>query len=310
MARMLTIYRRHLKGCEHRAEGRKYRRCRCPIWIDGFAGRQEIRKSLGRGVTWAEAEAMLLAWPKDGSRVGADGPVGIARACDDFLEDALARSLKEKTVYKYRLLFGQLKAFAAERGLRFLKELDTAALRKFRASWKDGNLAALKKLERLRTFLKFARDNEWITTNPAKKIANPKFTPRPTLPFSRDEMTRILAEADRRITETQAHGTANAMRLRVLILLLRYSGLRIGDAAGCRVETLAEQKLRLYTQKTGTHVHCPLPQFVVSELETVPPMSPSYWFWTGNGKLQTAIADWQARMHDVFDDAKIEKGHA
>ena len=41
---MLTIYRRHLKNCDHCTEGRKYRRCHCPIWVDGFLGVQEFGK--------------------------------------------------------------------------------------------------------------------------------------------------------------------------------------------------------------------------------------------------------------------------
>ena len=43
---MLTIYRRHKKSCEHRSEGREYRRCRCPLWVDGFLGGKDVRQSL------------------------------------------------------------------------------------------------------------------------------------------------------------------------------------------------------------------------------------------------------------------------
>jgi site-specific recombinase XerD len=88
-----------------------------------------------------------------------------------------------------------------------MKELDTPTLRKFRASWKDNNLAALKKLERLRSFFRFARENGWVETNPAGEIKNPKVSTRPTLPFSRDEMIRILEAAPRtsmRSTRTAA----------------------------------------------------------------------------------------------------------
>ena len=92
--------------------------------------------------------------------------------------------------------------------------------------------------------------------------------------------------------------------------MLRYTGLRIGDAVGCPVDRLANGKLRLYTQKTGTHVHVPIPDFVVEELELAPKLSVRYWFWTGNGKLQTAIADWQGRLKAIFDNAKIEGGYA
>ena len=43
------------------------------------------------------------------------------------------------------------------------------------------------------------------------------------------------------------------------MLLLRHSGLRIQDAACLERARLNDDKLFLYTQKTGTPVYCPLP---------------------------------------------------
>jgi integrase/recombinase XerD len=305
---MLTAYRRHRKDCTHRNEGRKYRRCRCPIWADGFVGQQEIRRSLGTR-DWDEAQKTVREW--EAARVMPvqqdEQPITLEQASSEFIADAEARNLKDKTVYKYRLLFRQLTEFAKSQGIRFLKELDQPALRKFRASWKDQNLAAQKKLERLRSFFRFSLQNGWISVNPASEIKSPKVTTRPTLPFTRDEMVRILTAIAEWIEECQTPGKANARRLRALVLLLRYSGLRIGDAVTCAVDRLANGKLRLYTQKTGTHVHCPLPEFVVKELEAIPKMSERYWFWTGNGKPQTAIGDWQGRLLDLFKDMKVKQ---
>jgi len=78
-------------------------------------------------------------------------------------------------------------------------------------------------------------------------------------------------------------------------------------AASLQRAGLANEKLRLYTQKTGTHVHCPVPEFLVKELEAIPMMSERYWFWTGNGKLQTATGDWQGRLLDLFKDMKVKQ---
>lgn len=47
------------------------------------------------------------------------------------------------------------------------------------------------------------------------------------------------------------------------------------------VERLNGEKLLLYRQKTGVPVYCPLPDFVVSTLEAIPPTSERYFFWTG-----------------------------
>ena len=78
----------------------------------------------------------------------------------------------------------------------------------------------------------------------------------------------MLERADKNIAKVQEDGRDNARRLCALILLLRYTGLRIGDAVSCSVDRFVGGKLRLYTQKTGAHVHRPLPDFVLRELES------------------------------------------
>jgi integrase/recombinase XerD len=318
---MLTIYRRHRKGCSLRCEpqsrdhidGDVYMRksaqnCRCPVWVDGFLNGREIRETL-HTQNWEKAKDQVLELDR-GERSADEGKIRIKQATEDFVTDAEDRKLKENTVYKYRLLFRQLNAFAETQGLRYLKDLDVAMLRKFRASWKDHNLAALKKLERLRSFFRFAMDNEWIGKNPAKKLGKPEIEDRPTLPFSHDEMTRILVAAEANITKIQPEGLDNAIRLRALVLLLRYTGLRISDAVGCSVDRLVDGKLRLYTQKTKTHVYCPLPAFVSQELGSIPKNSARYWFWTGNGKVESAVTNWRWRLKDLFDGADVQDGHA
>jgi integrase/recombinase XerD len=307
---MLTTYRRHRQACEHRTEGRKYRRCRCPIWVDGFLGDLEIRQSLATG-DWEKAQQTIRAWEAAGEQIGEKTePITIKQATDEFLADAQARKLNERTIYKYRFLFDRLTTFADLEGVRFLKQLDTATLRKFRTTWKDNNLAALKKLERLRSFFRFANDSGWLADNPAQKLSSPRVKARPTLPFSHQEMIRILAAASMLIDESEPPGRDNARRLRALVLLLRYTGLRIGDAVSCSLERFSEGRVRLYTQKTGTHVHCPLPEFVIKELDALAKKSDQHWFWTANCKLKTAVTDWQARLRVLFEDAKVPNGHA
>ena len=104
---MLSIYRRHIKTCAHRSEGRKYRRCRCPIWADGLIGGQEIRESL-RTRNWEEAEEEKLPKLKTkfspSTEAKAPDPITIAQAWEEFLADARARNLREPTLYKYDLL--------------------------------------------------------------------------------------------------------------------------------------------------------------------------------------------------------------
>jgi len=307
---MLTIYRRHRKNCEHREAGRTYRRCRCPIWVDGFVGDLEIRKSLGTR-DWQKAQETVREWEATANEPNSEsGLITIPEACEKLEADAEARRLNEATVYKYKLLFRQLKDFSSRRGLKYLSELNVDVLGTFRAEWKDGPRSSLKKLERLRAFLHFAQRRKWILENPAHDLKAPKVSLCPTLPFTHDDMVRVLTAADKRTEECSVNGKANARRIRALILLMRYSGMRIGDVVNLTLDRISGNHLFLYTAKTGTPVKTVLPDFVVRVLDATPRMTEQRYFWSGAGKLATAVRVWETRLRKVFDLAKIPNGHA
>jgi hypothetical protein len=91
---MLTAFRRHVKTCLHRDEGRNYRRCRCPIWVDGFLGKVEMRKTLDTK-DWEKAQQIIRDWEAEGILVEEPPtPVTIEQACADFENDAVARGLQ------------------------------------------------------------------------------------------------------------------------------------------------------------------------------------------------------------------------
>jgi hypothetical protein len=46
---MLRIYRRHRTHCPHTSE--RYRRCSCPIYVEGSLGAETIRKALDQNIT-------------------------------------------------------------------------------------------------------------------------------------------------------------------------------------------------------------------------------------------------------------------
>ncbi len=300
---MLTIYRRHKKNCAHKNEGRAYRRCKCPIWVDGMLGRTEIRESL-KLQNWEKAQEKIREWESKGIPTEQVEAVTVEQACQAFLRDAAARDLRTSTLKKYRALFSQLKAFADNQGLLFIKQYDLAILRLFRESWTDSGISALKKLERLRAFFRFAHESGWTEGNPAKKLRNPKVTNPPTMPFSSEEMVRILAACEK-YPDTQG----SAKRIRALVLLLRYSGMRIGDAATCAKARLDGDRLFLYTQKTNVPVNVKLPGFVTEALNSVPSVSEEHFFWTGEGSKETVAGNWRRSLRALFKLAGICKGH-
>lgn len=313
---MLTLYRRHRKKCAHRSAGRKYRRCRCPIWADGFVEGQEIRESL-KTSNWEEAEDEKLPELKERYKRASEppppDPISVSKAWEDFIADARDRNLREATVYKYDLLSRQMKRFADDQGVRFLRELDLPMLRKFRATWPNHNLGALKKLEYLRAFFRFAHDSRWLDENPARKLESPKVRPSPTLPFTPEQMAQVLKACEaygKKCRGGKYRKPENARRIRALVLLLRHSGLRIGDAVTLERSRITGDKLFLYTAKTGTPVYCPLPGFVLTALEGSPKISERYFFWTGESKVASATGDWQRALKGVFKEAGIPEGHA
>jgi integrase len=308
---MLTIYRRHLKKCHHRSEGRKYRRCRCPVWADGFLGPEEIRKSL-QTRDWVKAQGIIREWEAEGSKPTepADNRLTVEATFEQYVADAESRELGPAAIYKRRLLGRQMAAFAKEHGLRYLEEFDLKLLREFRATWRNRNLSAKKKLEQLRGFFRFWVRCGALTANPALELDTPIVKQLPTLPFERNEMAHILYACDHLYTDNYKRvGQPNAKRIKALVLLLRYSGLRIGDAVALPVARIVDGKVFLRTAKTGTHITCPLPPIALDALAECPRTNPLYFFWTGQCSRGTVARDWHSKLAKLFNAAGVPNGH-
>jgi integrase/recombinase XerD len=306
---MLTIYRRHRKNCRQRVKGRKHRHCQCPIWVDGTLDGKEMRESL-KLHDWQRAQEMVRQWEADGQRVSQPTATSTKDAWKEFLADLGARKLNDSTVRKYKLLNRQMEVFAEQRGLTVLADFGLTQVGQFRSEWKDGPRSSAKKLERLRAFFRFAQQRRWLAENPALDLKAPKVTLCPTLPFSRDEVVRILAATDQYKAEMPSHGIENGRRIRGLVLLLRYSGMRIGDAVSLSTDRIEGNRLFLYTQKTGVPVNTILPDFVRAALEATPRVAEKFFFWSGVGKLESIVRSWQTRLRKLFELAKVAHGHA
>jgi integrase len=165
-------------------------------------------------------------------------------------------------------------------------------------------------LERLRTFFRFAQESKWVEENPASKLKTPKVTQRPTLPFTSDEMLRILAALDSFYNQIAPSGWNSARRLRGLVLLRRYSGMRIGDAVKVTTDKISGNKLFLYTQKSGVPVYTVLPDFVIRALDVIPRVTMTHFFWNGTSTLDGVVGSWQRRLQQLFRLAKVDGGHA
>jgi integrase/recombinase XerD len=201
-----------------------------------------------------------------------------------------------------------MKAYGEERGLTLLAQFDLDVLSRFRATWKDGPRTAGKKLERLRAFFRFAHERQWVESNPATRIRLPKVSVRPTMPLTHEEMVKILTACDGQKHTAPIEGRLNAHRLKTLVLLMRYTGMRVSDAVTLTTDRLDGKRLFLYTQKTGVPVYTVLPDSVLAALEATPRVTDTRYFWSGNGKRESVVCHWQMRLKTVFDSAQVSKG--
>jgi hypothetical protein len=66
---VLRIFRRRRALCPHRSE--RYRRCSCPIYVEGSLGGESVRRSIDQ-TSWEDASDLIAAWT-------ASGKVGVIR---------------------------------------------------------------------------------------------------------------------------------------------------------------------------------------------------------------------------------------
>jgi integrase/recombinase XerD len=306
---MLTLYRRHKPTCPHFAAGRGYHHCKCAIWVDGILAGREIRKSL-RTRDWTKANREVQKWEAMEHPTERETPVTLAEAWEKLLADLEARKLSASTIGKYKLLKRQMTAYGEPRSLIHVAAFDLDTLSQFRATWKEGPRTAAKKLERMRAFFRFAHKRKWVPDNPATDLMAPRVSLCPTMPFTREEMLRILTAIDKYKCEFPQRGAENALRIRALVLLLRYSGMRIGDAISLTSERIEGARLFLYTQKTGVPVNTILPEFVLKALDATPRITEKHFFWDGTSNLETIVGSWRKRLVKLFDLARVSGGHA
>ena len=299
---MLNLYRRHQPPCRYAS--RRYRNCNCPIWVQGSLRGEYIRRALDLR-SWSAATDLVRDWEATGE-IGMvkkpDIPT-ISEALERFLADAKAQRLSGETLRKYEnLLNKRFLPWCESKGYRYLKQLGVEEMRQFRATWTDSANYATKNLERLRGFFRFCMHDDWIAKNPARAVKAPKVTDKPTLPFSQAEMQRILKACDRY--------PGNRDRIRAFVLVMRYSGLRIGDTISLNEARLRDSKLLLYTAKTGTPVYVPLPPVVMEALGQLRTNKGGLYFSTGDAKPQTARANWSRYLDTLFELAGIVGGHS
>jgi len=244
-----------------------------------------------------------------------------------YIQAARDRGISEATLYKKRLVFDKLlRAFCAEKGIRFVRELELGRLQEFRASWKVKALTRQKRQGELLGFIWFCERNGWFPRNYASQITDGlgrvQVAATQTGYFMPGEYKALIdatyAYSDRPSVDKHNALTIGGQRIRALTELMRWTGLRIRDAVTLEKRRLHHDhqtgiwSVMVYQRKTGEPVYCPVPPHVADMLRSLPASqkgntNEKYFFWTGNGSAKTITTNWQRSYSKLFKLAAIKE---
>jgi integrase/recombinase XerD len=326
---MLSVYSRHYPPCP--SSDLNYKRCRCPKWINGLLGSDGpfIRRS-AKTRSWEKAEDFKrkLEEEYEAKQQGLEETsrpkpalVTVKEAVSRFLNSKRNENLADSTLDKLTTIFEkQFLAWATSYGFVHITEITTADLEGFRDTWTDGPLAKKKKQERLIGFFYYCLRLGWIKSNPAVLLGRIRADGPPTDYFPAPEFDKIMDATYIYQPKGWVECRNQATRLRILTLLMRWSGLAIRDAVTLERRRLNENgELFLYRAKTGSPVYVPLPPDVAEFLRNIPPgpsPNPRYFFWSGNGSPKSVVGNWQRSFRRLFkiadlrrDDGSLKRCH-
>jgi integrase len=323
----LTLYRRHRKDCEaSRPEGiftgefeesrRGAKRCSCVIHASGTLGGKFKRQRTGH-FKWDEARAVAAQWEAAGAWHGSVPPaeppvpeiprgVTIADATEAYLAKCKNRGIQPATFNKYRTFVKQLSAYNEARGYVLITQLTVADMDRFYASWKDEKRAKAKKLERLKSFVRFCLKREWLSKDIAEDLDAPEGSSIPAhkTPFTDDELERIFTACDKLlpVSPGPGHRGWSGADVKDFMLLSMYTGLRISDVATFDMtKRLKGNDVFLRMHKTRKELYTWIPDWLVVRLRERGSKYGPVIFRAGHSRLvPTATKLWRCRMDKVF----------
>jgi site-specific recombinase XerD len=186
-------------------------------------------------------------------------------------------------------------------------QIDLDSLNAFRGARKLSARTWTKELEILRHFFRFCLDNEWILRNWAAKVQLPKnLKPAPREAYEPNEVARIIAACD-----VIGRGPYERLRARAMMLLLRYTALRISDVAMLERNRIRDSEIFVRTTKNGKAVRLPVHPDLKAALDILPVPRDAegpdcrYFFWSGHGSQRAFVRDVTRTMATVYQASGV-----
>ncbi len=299
----LYLVRLHSDRCSSREKGQRFLNCKCPLGLDGQLNGQRFRKALGTR-SLEKAYRKLAHYEKPDHQEPQKLDAAIA-AFYLFKSD-----VGHGTRRNQRRALDRFLLVAKTKGFTCVPDIQVDTIDFFRSKREISPLTWTKELAILRSFFSFCESRRWIDFNPAKLVRSPQVKPKPKEPFTEQEVTEILASC-----EKLGRDSYERLRARAIVLLLRYTGLRISDVATLRRDKVRDQRIHLYTLKNGKPVFLPIPDLVEKALRSLPDpkgtnRESKYFFWSGNGTTRALIRSVTRTMTRVFEISAVPGAHA
>jgi integrase/recombinase XerD len=308
---VVTVYARHSGKCPQskvRHAG-QHRRCKCPLWLRW--GKSDKRSARTRSWEIANKAARKLEEELEREALGIETPkppdhTTIDSALELYLLDRSQRGIKDSS--KAHRILGRLRNYAYARNAVLLKDVSARMLTEWRATWtfnKESSGPAVS-WSIVRTFFRWANSIDLIPSDVSNKLKSLPIVRKQVQPLTPDEMERLLAA-----TSQCGFAPEIAERVRIFILLQRWSGLACIDAATLpRALLRADDNLtQVHRTKTDGEVFIPLPPAVARMLRAHSNDHPDYFFWNpqrmAKPSLTCQFGDW---IRLVFDKAGVKHG--
>jgi site-specific recombinase XerD len=314
----IVIYLRHSEGCAFASDERS-RRCNCRKFLRWTAGGKQ-RKLAAKTRSWPQAEKLKreledqFSGKVDESKTDVKA---IDAAVDLFLLKKKVEKVSDGVLKTYRRQLDRLNAFCKKRGIYTVTGITPEVLIRFADTWEEmypSSLTRATQRERLRSFLVFCFQSEWL-----KRVPDlPKVTrdEPATQPLTPEEYKRLLGvvyvtvgngDPRRQTTENgsgrwQYKAAAKWQHaVYAFLQLMRRSGLAIQDALTLRRDAVTYDAqhgnylIDTDRTKTGVRVCVAIDKQVGNDLLKVEVGGPDHFFWSGNGKPQSATSNWGQR---------------
>jgi site-specific recombinase XerD len=167
-------------------------------------------------------------------------------------------------------------------------------------------------MKTLRLFFKRAIERKWTKEDPTTVVRFPKQAAakrKEDVKYLTDEQFAAVLENCNGFTEQMPD--YNKLRLRALLMVMRYSGLRISDAVVLKSDAIKCDVLYVETKKASTPVQIPLHPELDRVLKQLTPYEGGFFFWnrrTETSKASTVQHNYTSQIREVFRNAGIKGG--